>query len=96
MFFRRKHKRPEEPSPVKSSPSLPDLRNMVKGDISWPEDLVDIAAIRNLEVDEESDTTAIVTDATHSGDESNGRLSAVSVVHRGERWARNMQCSINP
>jgi len=96
MFFRRKHKRPEEPSPVRSSPSLPDLRNMVKGDISWPEDLVDIAAIRNLEVDEESDTTAIVTDATHSGDESNGRLSAVSVVHRGERWARNMQCSINP
>jgi len=69
---------------------------MVKGDISWPEDLVDIAAIRNLEEDEESDTIAIMTDVTHSGDESNGRLSAVSVVHQGERWARNRQCSINP
>jgi len=27
------------------SPSLPDLRNMVKGNISWPEDLVDKVAM---------------------------------------------------
>jgi len=75
---------------------LPDLRNTVKGNISWPEDLVDKVAIRNLEVDEESKTIAVMTDATHSGDGSNGRSNAVSVAHQGERWARNMQSSINP
>lgn len=84
MFsFRRKPKKPEEPPPIRASPSLPDLKNMVQGDIPWPEDLVNIAAIRNLEGDEEGDPIASMTEATHIGDESNGRSSAVSIVHQG-------------
>jgi len=81
MFsFRRKPKKPEEPPPIRASPSLPDLKNMVQGDIPWPEDLVNMAAIRNLEGDEESDPIASMTETTH---ESNGRSSAVSIVHQG-------------
>ncbi|KAL9711200.1 hypothetical protein Ac2012v2_005740 [Leucoagaricus gongylophorus] len=83
MFsFRRKPKKPEEPPPIRASPSLPDLKNMVQGDIPWPEDLVNIAAIRNLEGDEKGDPIASMTEATHIGDESNGRSSAVSIVHQ--------------
>lgn len=44
---------------------------------------MNIAAIRNLEGDEKGDPIASMTEATHIGDESNGRSSAVSIVHQG-------------
>ena len=44
---------------------------------------MNIAAIRNLEGDEEGDPIASMTEATHIGDESSGRSSAVSIVHQG-------------
>ncbi|KAF5360630.1 hypothetical protein D9756_004902 [Leucocoprinus leucothites] len=82
MFsFRRKPKKPEEPSPIRTSPSLPDLKNTVQGHIPWPEDLVDVAAIRKLEEDEEIDSVAAMTETTHMGGEGTGRPSVVG--HQG-------------
>lgn len=80
MFsFRRKPKKAEELSPIRTSPSLPDLKNTVQGSIPWPEDLVDVAAIRKLEADEEVDSVTAMTEESHVG----GRPSVASVRHQG-------------
>jgi hypothetical protein len=76
MFsFRRKPKKPEEPPPIRSSPSLPDLKNTVQGNIPWPEDLVDVAAIRKEEAEEDINSVAAMTEESHGAGRGNGRSS---------------------
>ncbi|KXN88072.1 Septin-9 [Leucoagaricus sp. SymC.cos] len=83
MFsFRRKPKKPEEPQPIRTSPSLPDFKNTVQGTIPWPEDLVDVAAIRKLEADEEVGSVVAMTEESYMGGE--GRPSVVSSRYQGE------------
>lgn len=82
MFsFRRKPKKPEEPPPIRTSPSLPDLKDTVQGTIPWPEDLVDVDAIRKLEEDEEVVSVTATTEEFHGGGE--GRPSVASARTKG-------------
>lgn len=87
MFsFRRKPKKHEEPPPIPTSPSLPDLKKTVQ-EIPWPEDLVDVDAIRKHkeeEQDEDNNTDAVsvtaITEDSHAGI---GRPSVASVRTKG-------------
>ncbi|KAF9450588.1 hypothetical protein P691DRAFT_773844 [Macrolepiota fuliginosa MF-IS2] len=83
MFsFRRKPKKPEEPPPIRTSPSLPDLKT-AQGTIPWPEDLVDVAAIRNLDDDEETLSVHAATEDSHALGNGVGRPSVASVRTKG-------------
>jgi hypothetical protein len=78
MFsFRRKPKKYEETSPIRTSPSLPDLKT-VQGSIPWPEDLVDVAAIRKLDVEDEGTSVMATTEESSGGGGANGRPSVAS------------------
>ncbi|XP_006462579.1 hypothetical protein AGABI2DRAFT_152018 [Agaricus bisporus var. bisporus H97] len=82
MFsFRRKPKKSEETSPIRTSPSLPDLKT-VQGSIPWPEDLVDVAAIRRFDAEDEANSLMATTEeSSHGGGggtTANGRPSVAS------------------
>jgi hypothetical protein len=77
MFsFKRKPKKPEETSPIRTSPSLPDLKT-AQGSIPWPEDLVDVAAMRKFDAEDEGTSVMAATEES-SGRGTNGRPSVAS------------------
>lgn len=77
MFsFRRKPKKSEETSPIRTSPSLPDLKT-VQGSIPWPEDLVDVAAIRRFDAEDEANSVMATTEeSSHGGGGGSGGTTA--------------------